>query len=179
MPKLDKYEIQLLAIVKSCQPCVATVVHDQYEGDLKDTVTDLGLLYNSGHLSVKSKQYSLTEKGVSTLADLSNIPPAKTQTMTNDDLVITDAANHPGPYAITDMDNSHLNANDIITDEVENALNDLERQLAIEVVLLTPVEQYELKCEVIDRLSGLLDPSIASILDDIKQDVTQLHEKAA
>jgi len=174
MSKLEKYEVELLKIVKTFQPCGASVIHDISEGNLKDIKLDLGRLYNHGYLTLKNKQYSLTDRGElalvaanPTIENGKTLPERERETKLEvNNLVIMESS-------------CDVIKNDVISNDIDLALNGLEKQLSIEPLVLNPVEQYELKCQVIDRLSELLDPSISSILDDIKQDVTQLHVKAA
>jgi hypothetical protein len=174
MPKLHKWEIELLKVVKSCQPSGVAVIHDQCEGTLKATQIDLGSLYNSGYLMIKHKQYSVTGKGELALA-AANLTIENGKTLPERE--------HEAKLEVNDLvimeSRCDVIKNDVISNDVAIALDGLEKKLSIEPVVLTPVEQYELKCQVIDRLSDLLDPSISSVLDDIKQDVTQLHVKAA
>ena len=53
-------------------------------------------------------------------------------------------------------------------DSVAQALEELEQRMR-----LHPVERLELKLRVLDRLSGIVDPTIAAVLGEIRADLAQ------
>lgn len=153
MSELTKNEIELIQIISEMGPAAASIIHDQYSADtLHDTMKDIGYLNNKGYISQRYRQYSVTEKGLTVLASTAieqKLPEQSTEKV---------------------LDN--------FENDLAIALDGLEKKLALEPVVLSPVQNYELKCSVIDRLSALLDPSIASVLEDIKSDVSELYKAA-
>lgn len=194
---LNKFEIGLLKLVAKLGLCGEKSIHKETTDTLQEVQKDLGELNNRGYVLHANKQWTITDKGH---AAIHSTPEPKVKAQ-----IFAIVEKHQ-PITFEDInkfsqlgDHSLVktNLNQLIEertllftkgegyriftaeDGINEALSGLEKQLSVEPVLLNPVEQYETKCAVLNELSRLLDPSIASVLEDIKGDVTHLHEKAA
>lgn len=163
MEKLQPHEILLLSLVEKKAPVDIDEINLEYSDKRENTMHDIGYLINHGFIKKVKKHYSLTGKGETFLKNWkSEVVPVKG----------TDP-NFTGLVETVVEPTSGFNS------AIKTALSDLEMQLAMEPVDIQPVDWFDMKCNVIDRLSDLLDPSISSVLIDIKTDLMRLQEKAA
>lgn len=171
MKKLQAYEVELLQLVLEHDGQAASIIHDQYNSeDLKETIKDLGHLRNLGYVDCRYRQFSITEKGRSYLAQRTEVAEAiKSE---GESLTAKPAEK------VVDIAEVKCSESNIKTD-VNKALRALKEKLTDEPVVIDPVEKLELKCNVLAQLACLLDPSIGSVLDDIRADLVGIEEKAA
>lgn len=202
--KLPKYEVDVLKLVSELGPCGETVIHSKTDGALSDIQKDLGDLSNRGYVLYQNKQWSITAKGQDALTQSEqnavevSVVNAKVyaviekhQPVTKEDIIKMSELGNDGSVeaalsefvdegAVTWKENEGYRICPILNDYiVATALGELEKQLALQPVKLNSVESYELKLQVLSKLSNLLDPSIGSILDDIQADLNHLQDKAA
>lgn len=161
MQKLEKYEVELLKIVKSCQPSGAVVIHDQCEGNLKDTKLDLGRLYNSGYLMIKHKQYSVTGKGELALA-------AANPTIENGETLPEREQEAKLEGSIEEQTPVNFRIED-----VKAGIASMRNKLNKILPTAEEVADINLLTNVLDDFIDLVDPRVKPTLIKIKQIVTE------